>query len=250
MTEVWLHWPAIALSNRELTETWCNRLWLPSLRPGTASSGRSRVQPVCSRAGGGPTDRSTACVRIVPRNTASHVPMYGCVGMDDGPPMLVSHLVDAEGRIHEDWLQWLVRHSGPALASVLHIGGDIRWPTSNVDAARVQRLLPLLCSIAHRPTAARGRRTVLAIPWARRATGCGSRTPRPTVRPLTCRPTRPPSVAYWITWRAGVACLDRGVNGRLPPAPVVGFGGGSSGIPVRTGCRLGVPGVVEMAHPE
>ena len=193
---------------------------------------------------------AVACTRIVPRNTASHVPMYGCVGMDDGPPMLVTYLVDWEFRPHDDWLHWLVHHSGPTLSSVLHIGGDARWPTTSVDAARVQRLLPLLCSIGRRPD---GVGTVLPTPWARRATGCAFRTRRrpPGWTAADRRPSGPRrSVASWTTWPAGVACLAR-VGGRLrghPPSAVVRVGGGPPGVHVRAGCRLGVPGVVTMAH--
>lgn len=99
-------------------------------------------QPTCSQPG-----RRGSRRRIVPRNTCSHVPMYGCIGPDDGAPMTVAYIVDAAGHVAEDWAAWLVQHSGPGLSAVLHIGHDRRWPTDRMDESRVRRLLPLLCSI-------------------------------------------------------------------------------------------------------
>lgn len=116
----WLHWPGLAICNREFTAEWCLQNWIPGL--------------------------ADVCQAIVPRNTASYVPMYGCAVSADDPPMLVHCVVDEGGDLHHDWTDWLLRT--PGLHTVFHIGHQRMWPTvAQLDAARVQRLLPLLTSI-------------------------------------------------------------------------------------------------------
>lgn len=74
--EYWLHWPCIAVNQHDVTREWCDGL----LR-------RSDLAP-----GWGVT-------ALVPRNTASYYPMYGCRVGPGEPRMLVQYLVDGRGRV-------------------------------------------------------------------------------------------------------------------------------------------------------
>ena len=119
----WFHWPALAVSNREMTRDWCLRQWARPLEQ--------------------------QCEAIVPRNTSSYVPMYGCIVSIDDQPMLVHWVVDSNAKVHEQYIEWLLHSAdAAALSDVFHIGYDRRWPTQrDLDEARVRRLMPLLMSI-------------------------------------------------------------------------------------------------------
>ena len=119
LQEIWLHWPAVAVANTELTTSWCNQLWGSALAP--------------------------ACAHLRPRNTESHVPMYSCAIGEEDAPMLVTAVVDENGVYRANWMDWFLRTAD--LHEVLFIGNGERWPRTNVDEARVHRLLPLVCSI-------------------------------------------------------------------------------------------------------
>ena len=119
----WFHWPALAVSNRELTAEWCAHHWASALQ--------------------------SHCARVVPRNTSSYVPMYGCTVTSEEPPMLLHWVADEQGGLHENTSQWFMENPQAAnLCRVFHIGHDKLWPTqAALDEARVARLLPLLLSI-------------------------------------------------------------------------------------------------------
>ena len=114
----WFHWPALAVSNRELTIEWCNQHWGVLLKQ--------------------------ECARVVPRNTSSYVPMYGCVVSPEERPMLVHWVVDPQGHLHENFTDWLCNDPNAAsLPNVFHIGHNKMWPDqSGLDVARVMRLPP------------------------------------------------------------------------------------------------------------
>ena len=121
--QYWIHWPGLAVSNREFTVDWCNQNWQIALKQ--------------------------YCESITPRNTTSYVPMYGCAVTQDEPPMLVHWAVDRNGKIHDDWVEWLMHDADAMLLSdVFYIGHQRTWPDQkNLDACRVHRLLPLVTSI-------------------------------------------------------------------------------------------------------
>ena len=99
----WIHWPGLAVSNRELTAEWCSQNWMPNLEDN--------------------------CEAIAPRNISSYVPMYGCAISAEEPPMLVHWVVDANGHLHEDWSAWLQKDPEAAtLSSLFHIGHRRMWP--------------------------------------------------------------------------------------------------------------------------
>lgn len=116
VVEYWLHWPGIAVSNRDLTAAWCEGIY-----------------------------GDNALYTLRPRNSCTHVPMYGCAVEEGEAPFVVRAIVDDQGEWRSDWTAWL-RAQSPNLSSVFHIGHNETWPT-RADDARVRRLLPLLCSI-------------------------------------------------------------------------------------------------------
>ena len=130
----WLHWPGLAVSNLDLTASWCAGVW------GDGTLGPS-------------------CATIRPRNNTCHVPMYGCCVGRDEEPMLVRWVIAPDNAVHP-MLEYLGRGTD-GLHEVLFIGGGRRWPPGPLTAPRIrtgfdashrtepcaQRLLPLVCSI-------------------------------------------------------------------------------------------------------
>lgn len=120
------HWPGIAVSSAEFTTKWCEdirvKVGLPAIR----------------------------C--IIPRNTASYYPMYGCCATASEPRMVVRWVIDGNGDITKDWLDWFC-NPVHRLHEVLSIGHGSHFPC-NPSRTMVQRLLPLVCSINPMGTAA------------------------------------------------------------------------------------------------
>ena len=119
--ELWLHWPGLAVTSKDFTSAWCREQL--GRCPGQWRDGGWSVQA---------------------RNTESHVPMYGCAVADGELPMLVVALVDAAGTMHTDWREWLLRND---CSAAWYVGHTHRWPPPLGLAGRLERLLPLICSI-------------------------------------------------------------------------------------------------------
>ena len=113
------HWPCIAVSATEYTAAWCEEI--------SAAVALSAIRT------------------IIPRNTASYYPMYGCCATAAEPRMLLRWVVTASGDIHTDWLQWF-RHPHNRTHEVLSVGHGNRFPRNPSNDA-IHRFLPLVCSI-------------------------------------------------------------------------------------------------------
>lgn len=88
---------------------------------------------------------SGRCLHAV-RNTASFVPMYGCTVDRDEVPMLLRWIMHPDGTVHSDPIAYLSAGEND-LHRFLYIGGERRWPAGPLLPPRVQRLIPLICSI-------------------------------------------------------------------------------------------------------
>lgn len=146
--------------------------------------------------------------------------------------MLVHWLVDETGTVQDNWIEWFVERTA-ALNRVLYIGCDRRWPGANMDAPRVQRLLPLICSInpmgtpccrLRLPTPSNPAVTTEVATDLRRLLN-RSRRPRPFFVVLFGLPA-PESPTTVVA-----GALERG---------------GSDGLPVDERGRLGIAGVVTV----
>jgi hypothetical protein len=114
------HWPCIAVSSSEFTTAWCDEIRVAAALPAVIRS-------------------------IIPRNTGSYYPMYGCCATAAEPRMLLRWVVNACGTIHTDWLQWF-RDPQNRTHEVLSVGHGNRCP-QNPSNDTIHRCLPLICSI-------------------------------------------------------------------------------------------------------
>jgi hypothetical protein len=113
------HWPCIAVSSAEFHKKWCDELLTTMAMPSVRS--------------------------IIPRNTASYYPMYGCCATASEPRMKLRWIVDGDGGVRSDWMAWM-QDPRNRLHKELCIGHGSRFPEHpNKDV--VLRLLPLICSI-------------------------------------------------------------------------------------------------------
>ena len=120
------HWPCIAVSSAEFHKAWCDDLL---------------------RSMGLPTVRS-----VLPRNTASYYPMYGCCATASEPRMVLRWVIGGNGDIQREWLDWF-RDPRNRLHDWVSIGHGAWFPKRPCPNT-VFRLLPLVCSINPMGTAA------------------------------------------------------------------------------------------------
>jgi hypothetical protein len=136
--EIWLHWPGIAVSKPEFSNSWCAEQLAQVRTSLTSRLGEWTVHA---------------------RNNETHVPLYGCTVSEDLPPMLLVACVDEAGVVHRDWRSWLLAND---CSAAWHVGHRERWPAPAQLGRRLDRLLPLLCSINPMGTLCRS----LALPPA------------------------------------------------------------------------------------